>query len=670
MTLLAAFAALLGGTSGQDLRAARLAHRRTHATRARGGHRVLRGHAHPAHRPRRRPELPRARRPSPRARARCVRPPGDGRSSRLVEAFAPTRSSARDPRRAGASSSSWATRAAACGSRPAPPPSIWLQPVAPRRRLPRPAGVRRRPVRATTAERIAERFTGLVAAAVADPDGSVRASRSSRRPSARSSRRGTPPRYRSTAMRPHARRRPRRPPPQRSPSRPAQNCSSTASSTGGPSASPGGCALGAGRDVPIAVAVGVAGARRSPCWRCSRPVRRTSRSTRPRRRRAALILDELRAPVLLTTGRRGERLAARARCCSPDAAPATRRRAAGRAGRARRRRLRHPHERLQRPAQGRAGRRRGLANLAAWHVDRSAWSAPDRATLLAAPSFDASVWKLWPALVAGASVHVVDDPSGPAAERAPARGSPSRASREAFLPTPLAEAVLDDPWPRSGAAHAAHRRRRPAPRPGASAAVRASSTTTGRRGDRRRRPPRASPSRRRSPPPIGRPIANTRAHVVNRRQQELPVGATGELVLAGAGPGARYLGDAALTATVHPSTAASTATACGDRVATRRTGSSATLAARPPGQAARARIGWGRSRPRWARVQRAHHLHGFRARIRRGAARRLCRRPRRAAHAAPTRRTQLLPADRAGRVRTARHAAASRGTGSSTARGC
>ncbi|HEX4955437.1 MAG TPA: amino acid adenylation domain-containing protein [Thermoanaerobaculia bacterium] len=48
--------------------------------------------------------------------------------------------------------------------------------------------------------------------------------------------------------------------------------------------------------------------------------------------------------------------------------------------------------------------------------------------------------------------------------------------------------------------------------------------------------------------PIGRPVANTRLHVVDRRLRPTPLGVPGELLLAGVQVGGGYLGRAALTA--------------------------------------------------------------------------------------------------------------------------
>ena len=180
--------------------------------------------------------------------------------------------------------------------------------------------------------------------------------------------------------------------------------------------------------------------------------------------------------------------------------------------------------------------RAGLASLVDWHLAAYRVGADDRATLLAGPAFDAAVWELWPYLAAGASLHVPP----PAVRASPERLLGWLAQREitlCFLPTPLAAALL------------AEIERRP-PR----LALRA--LLTG--GDRLQRAPAgelpftlwnhygptestvvatAAPvgAGLAGPPPIGRPIAGTRIHLLDRDGGRMPVGVPGELAIAGAG---------------------------------------------------------------------------------------------------------------------------------------
>ncbi|HWN42455.1 MAG TPA: amino acid adenylation domain-containing protein, partial [Thermoanaerobaculia bacterium] len=177
---------------------------------------------------------------------------------------------------------------------------------------------------------------------------------------------------------------------------------------------------------------------------------------------------------------------------------------------------------------------RGLCNLLAWHNRAFGLNAADRASLIAGPGFDASVFEMWPPLVAGSSAHV------PPSE---VLLSPStilfwlaeRGMTVAFLPTPLAEGVLVEPMP-------------------ADLALRL--LTTG--GDRLLQRPAADlrfplvnvygPSEAtvvtttavvaadgHRTPHIGGPIANFRVHLLDRGFAPLPVGVPGELCVAGVG---------------------------------------------------------------------------------------------------------------------------------------
>ena len=190
---------------------------------------------------------------------------------------------------------------------------------------------------------------------------------------------------------------------------------------------------------------------------------------------------------------------------------------------------------------------RGLLNLVDWHLRAYGVTAADRAAQVASPAFDASVWEVWPYLAAGASVHV----AAPEVRTSPAELTAWLAEQRvtlAFLPTPVAEAALSERWPGNVALRA---------------------LLTG--GDRlRRRPPRDLPFRLvnhygptegsvvatasevavhgSGAPPIGRPIDNVRAYVVDRWLHPAPPAVAGELCLGGAGLARGYLGRPRLTA--------------------------------------------------------------------------------------------------------------------------
>jgi amino acid adenylation domain-containing protein len=159
-----------------------------------------------------------------------------------------------------------------------------------------------------------------------------------------------------------------------------------------------------------------------------------------------------------------------------------------------------------------------LCNLINWHQQAYALGPDDRATQIAGPAFDASVWEIWPYLTAGASVHIPDPATRLDAGHLVQWIADQRITL-AFLPTPLAESVLREPWP-------------------AAAALRV--LLTG--GDRlKQRPARSLPFRvvnHYGPtentvvstcadvtddadpvPPIGRPLPNTQAYVLDRHLQ-------------------------------------------------------------------------------------------------------------------------------------------------------
>ena len=261
--------------------------------------------------------------------------------------------------------------------------------------------------------------------------------------------------------------------------------------------------------------------------------------------RSAYILGDTRAPVLLTERSLAGRLPAAGATivCLEDDGPATAAplpRAAGAVA-----------ENLAyvvytsgstgRP-KGVAVSHAGLANITCWHRDYYGLGPEDRTTQLASPAFDASVAEIWPALVAGTSLHVPD-----AATRLSApetlRWWAEQGITVGWLMTPLAEAILEEEIP-----------------PGLDLRLR--TLLTG--GDRLRRRPRpglpfrlvnnygpteASVVCLATPvgpgegmPPIGRPKDDTSIHVLDPLGQPVPIGVPGELYVAGAGLARGYHG--------------------------------------------------------------------------------------------------------------------------------
>jgi len=191
---------------------------------------------------------------------------------------------------------------------------------------------------------------------------------------------------------------------------------------------------------------------------------------------------------------------------------------------------------------------RGLANLLAWYGSTFHQGSTSDTVTAASPSFDASVWETWSALASGGTLHVPSDAArtDPAALLA---WMERRGVTYAFYPTPIAEALLEAlergaPKPARlwgiGAGGDALRRRAPEGMellnfygPTENSVV-----STAARVDRDAA----------GLPPIGRPIENTRAYVLEARLRPAPIGVGGELYVAGEGLARGYLGRPAMTA--------------------------------------------------------------------------------------------------------------------------
>jgi amino acid adenylation domain-containing protein len=190
-----------------------------------------------------------------------------------------------------------------------------------------------------------------------------------------------------------------------------------------------------------------------------------------------------------------------------------------------------------------------LMNLVSWHNREFQVTADDRASLLAGVGFDAAVWETWPALTAGASLHLPDE----ATRLSPERLRDWLVAEQvtiSFLPTALAERVMRLEWP----AHTALRtlltgaetlREFPSDDlpfrvvnnygPTECTVVATSGSV-----------PREDYAD--SLPTIGRPIANTEVYILDENRQPVPVHVAGEIYLGGAGLARGYLNQPELTA--------------------------------------------------------------------------------------------------------------------------
>jgi amino acid adenylation domain-containing protein len=192
---------------------------------------------------------------------------------------------------------------------------------------------------------------------------------------------------------------------------------------------------------------------------------------------------------------------------------------------------------------------RNLAHLVDWHCDAFSIGRCDRASVLASPAFDASVWEVWPYLTAGASVHVVDASivTAPSALRDWLLATGVTVS---FVPTPLAELLLDVDWPDDVALRVlltGGDRLRRRPRAGLPFTVvnnygvaEATVVSTSGVVD-----PAAAANRA---PTIGRAIARTPLYVLDADGRRVPDGTAGELHIGGAGVAIGYLDRPELTA--------------------------------------------------------------------------------------------------------------------------
>ncbi|KIO65387.1 Long-chain-fatty-acid--CoA ligase [Caldibacillus thermoamylovorans] len=190
---------------------------------------------------------------------------------------------------------------------------------------------------------------------------------------------------------------------------------------------------------------------------------------------------------------------------------------------------------------------RSLINLVNWHRTTYELSSQDRTSHIAGIAFDAAVWEIWPALCSGSALYLPEDEE---------RLDPLKLQdwlvknkiSISFLPTPLAEKVIQLDWPKN---------------------VHLRALLTG--GDKLHSFPSEDlpfslynhygptentvvttacliePKDSTQAPPIGYPIDNTEVYVLDQYMQPVPIGVVGELYIGGLSLAKGYLNQPELT---------------------------------------------------------------------------------------------------------------------------
>lgn len=188
---------------------------------------------------------------------------------------------------------------------------------------------------------------------------------------------------------------------------------------------------------------------------------------------------------------------------------------------------------------------RGLVNLVWWHERTFGPVEGERCGQVASLAFDASLWEMWSTLCLGGCLCIAD--AGLRGDfRSLSRWIMGEELRTCFLPTVTAQRLLNS-GALSGARHlrhllvggdriAAFPDGLPFTPVNVYGPTEASVYATWWRHDGS------------TPPPIGRPVHNVRAHVLDQHLRLVPTDGVGELYLAGDGLALGYLGAPGLTA--------------------------------------------------------------------------------------------------------------------------
>ncbi|MEM6454212.1 MAG: amino acid adenylation domain-containing protein [Acidobacteriota bacterium] len=194
-----------------------------------------------------------------------------------------------------------------------------------------------------------------------------------------------------------------------------------------------------------------------------------------------------------------------------------------------------------------------LSDAMTWHNRDHAMTPADRTAMASGLAFDATAWDIWPCLASGASLHapaqaVLDAPD---ALRDWMIGA---GITIVFLSTPVAERLLREPWPPGGALRLLLTggdrlsyfppADLPFPVLNHYGPTEATWIVTFGQVPIRDTPEAAQVGA----PTIGTPVLNHRVHLLDGSMQSVPIGAVGEIYLAGPGLARGYIGRPAMTA--------------------------------------------------------------------------------------------------------------------------
>lgn len=188
-----------------------------------------------------------------------------------------------------------------------------------------------------------------------------------------------------------------------------------------------------------------------------------------------------------------------------------------------------------------------LLNLVQWHLQAFDVTSTDIASQMASLGFDAAVWEIWPCLVAGAKLCLIDDH---------VRLSPAdlrdlilaRNITISFMPTPVAEGVLALDWPQKTSLktllaggdklHRCGSRQFPFAVVNNYGPTECTVVATSMTVDHSKE----------MDPPIGHPIRNAKTYVLDREMELVPARVAGELYIGGTGLARSYVNHSEMTA--------------------------------------------------------------------------------------------------------------------------